>query len=129
MTRFTSEDFSVSRNVSAGYTSGTAYDEQLNIAYILHWHPKQWIDFHLSLTYQDGQQPSGLFFLEPSGSGFKIGEEMEHFNRYGINPGVNYQLTKRISAYLSYAHWTRGSNISENRYSDDSAYLEVQYSF
>jgi hypothetical protein len=129
MSRYTSEELSVSRNVSAGYDVGAAYTEQLNIAYILQWHPKPWINFHLSLTYQDGQQPSGLFFPEISGSTVTFVEEMEHFNRYGINPGVNYQLTKRISAYLSYTHWTRGSNISQNRYSDDAAYFQLQYSF
>jgi hypothetical protein len=42
---------------------------------------------------------------------------------------VNYQLTKKINVSLSYAHWTRGSNISQNTYSDDSATLQLQYTF
>jgi hypothetical protein len=53
----------------------------------------------------------------------------EHFKLYGINVGVNYQLTKKINTGLSYTHWTRGSNIAANEYGDDQVTLQMRYNF
>lgn len=127
MTRYISEDLSINRNVSAGYSVGASYTEQLNVAYNLSWNPKPWINVHLGLDYQDGQQPFDEFF---SIFGFSIPvSTTEHFSRYGVNSGVSYQLTTKINAGLSYTHWIRDSDISENRYGDDLVSLQMRYSF
>ncbi len=85
---------------------------------------KTWLNFSVRLDYQLGQQP----FFESDRNYFQYQGiiipvpvySTEHFNRVGFNPGVNYQLTKKISAGLYYTHWTRDSNFSQNRYTDDT---------
>ena len=130
MTEFLSEELTLNRSVSLGIGSGSPYYQQLSIDYLARWYAKPWLNFFLRLDYQQGQQPfqEGYQFVDrpPFIVPFYA---TEYYNREGVSPGVNYQLTKKISANLSYTHWTRGSNISQNTYSDDSATLELQYSF
>jgi len=126
MTRFITEELSVNRSVSLGYSSGAQYTEQLNVGYFVSWYPKPWLNLHLGLNYQNGQQP----FEIPLIPGLPYyTTTTENFSRYGFNPGVYYQVTKSIGASLSYTHWTRLSNIDANKYSDDSVGLQVQYTF
>jgi hypothetical protein len=120
ITPFISQELSVDRSVNLGYTQGTAYTKQLNIGYTIHWRLKPWLNFWLSLNYQDGQQPLLV------GS---IKEINEDFARYGVNPGISYQVTQKLTTSLSYSHWTRSSNINGNGYADDNITLQFQYSF
>jgi len=130
MTAFLSEELSVNRSVSLGISSGTSYYEQLSVDYLVRWYAKPWLNFFLRLDYQYGQQPfqEGFQFVDrpPFIVPFYT---TEYYNREGVSPGVNYQLTRKINASLNYTHWTRGSNISQNTYSDDSATLQLQYTF
>jgi hypothetical protein len=119
LTAFLSQELSIQRSVTLGYTLGTAYTEQLSANYIVHWAAKPWLDFVLGLNYQMGRQPLLEGFFSTT----------ENFDRYGINPGVSYRITQKLSGSLNYTHWTRGSNISGNRYGDDNVTLQFQYSF
>jgi hypothetical protein len=130
MTEFLSEELTLNRSVSLGIGSGSPYYQQLSVEYLLRWYAKPWLNFFLRLDYQQGQQPyqEGFQFVDrpPFIVPFYA---TEYYNREGVSPGVNYQLTRKISANLSYTHWTRGSNFTQNTYSDDSATLQLQYSF
>ena len=110
----------MNKSVSLGYGAGaTAYTELLNASYMVHWSAKPWLNFSLDLNYQVGKQPGtiGLF------------DTTENFDRFGISPGISYQITQKLSSSLNYSHWTRGSNIPGNRYGDDSITLQFEYAF
>ncbi len=137
--QFLSEDLTVNRSISPSYYQGSGYTEQLNAGYTVTWYPKPWLYWNLGLNYQSGQQP----LQEPTNFVRVIGVDQngnpifapvfdtitENFSRYGFNVGVNYQLTQKISAGLSYLHWTRGSNIAANEYSDDQISAQLRYNF
>jgi hypothetical protein len=130
MTEFLSEELTLNRSVSLGIGSGSPYYQQLSIDYLVRWYAKPWLNFYLRLDYQQGQQPyqQGYQFVDrpPFIVPFYA---TEYYNREGVSPGVTYQLTRKITANLSYTHWTRGSNFYQNTYSDDSATFQLQYSF
>jgi hypothetical protein len=127
LTAFLSQELSVQRSVSLGYTLGTTYTEQLSASYLVRWQAKPWLNFWLGLNYQDGEQPY-YYFVNYGVFSAEAGTT-ENFDRYGISSGVSYQITQKINANLSYAHWNRGSNISGNSYADDNISLQFQYSF
>jgi hypothetical protein len=130
MTEFLSEELTLNRSVSLGIGSGSPYYQQLSIDYLVRWYAKPWLNFYLRLDYQQGQQPyqQGYQFVDrpPFIVPFYA---TEYYNREGVSPGVTYQLTRKLTANLSYTHWTRGSNFTQNTYSDDSATFQLQYSF
>ena len=139
MTHFISEELSINRSLSLGYGFGANYTEELDVTYKLRWLAKSWLNFHLELDYQDGTQTYDLFepvqviALTPPPPHlvyelvpFPISE---NYSRYGISPGVDYQITKKMSASLGYYHWTRNSNISGNKYSFDSVNFQISYKF
>ena len=113
------QELSVQRSVSLGYTLGTTYTEQLSASYLVRWYAKPWLNFWASLNYQEGKQPLLEGFISTT----------ENFDRYGISSGLSYQVTHKFNTNLSYAHWTRGSNISGNSYADDNISLQLQYTF
>ncbi len=119
LTAFISQELSLERSVSLGYTQGSAYTQQLDVDYTVHWSAKPWLTFSLGLNYQAGQQPWASGFFSTT----------ENYERYGINPGILYQVSKKISASVSYYHWTRGSNIPGNRYGNDNVTFQLQYTF
>jgi hypothetical protein len=130
---FLTEDLTVTRSVSPSYYQNSAFTEQLNVGYSVNWYPKPWLNVNVGLNYQQGQQPLQEFLGYELSPTFQIlpvfGTINENFDRYGFNLGANYQLTQKINAGLYFAHWTRGSNIAENEYSDDQVSFQLRYNF
>jgi len=119
LTRFVSQSLSVQRTISLGINSGSAYTEQLTVEYGVNWSATQWLGLGLNLTYEKGQQPT---------SGVST-SNVENYDRYGISPGISYQLTKRLSGNLSYNFWDRNSNFNGNSYKQEILNLQLQYVF
>ena len=139
MTHFIYEELTVNRSVSLGYSLGATYTQEIDVTYKLRWAAKPWLNFHLELDYQNGNQPfeqleSGYIVVDtPPPPHLVFGQfpvtTTEDYNRYGISAGVDYKITKQTSAGLVYYHWTRGSNISVNKYSVDSLGFQLSYTF
>jgi hypothetical protein len=122
-TKFLSQQLSVQRSVSPGYNAGLNYTEQYTANYYISWAATDWLSVNLGLTYENGQQP-----LEQSFDGFLF-MSTESYNRYGLSPGLRYQLTQNSSLSLNFAYWKRRSNVPGNSYSEGSVSLQAQYSF
>ena len=139
ITHFISQELKINRSVSLGESLGANYAQELDVQYVLRWQAKPWMNLHLELDYQDGTQSYEQLIFETVivdtpppphlVSGLVPSFSTENYTRYGISPGVDYQITKQTSAELGYSHWTRSSNINGNSYRFDSVNFQISHKF
>jgi hypothetical protein len=119
LTKYVSQTFSAERDVSLGFNTGGAYTQQFTAIYGVQWSATPWLNLMLNLTYEKGQQPlSGTSTMNT-----------ENYDRYGVSPGISYQLTQKLSGSLSYSFWDKSSNVNGNSYQQDTLSLQLQYRF
>lgn len=124
LTEFVSQTLSAERDISLGFNQGNNYTEQLTVSYAVNWSATSHLGLNLNLSYEDGDQPLTFPLFENL-----TYTKIENYSRVGISPGISYQFTGKLEGGLTYAHWTRTSNISGNSYRDNSLILQLNYSF
>ena len=119
LTQFVSQSLSAQRSTSLGINSGSDYSQQYTVNYGVHWFATQWLRVDLNLTYENGQQPVNGISTQ----------NVENYQRYGVNPGLFYQITKRLSGTLGYSFWDKNSTIDGNSYKQNTVNFQLQYNF
>ncbi len=99
LTDFITHRVTVRRDVQLGYNAGSDYVEQLTATYGLSWDLTTRIKLSANLNYESGSQPWHIFIYDFT----------EHFERYGINPGISWQFTEHLGVSLGYSYWLRQS--------------------
>ena len=128
LTEFVSQKLSIERDISLGLGEGNNYTEQLTVNYGVSWAATTHLGLSLNLNYADGSQPLTTQTYVPF-YGFVSYIENENYSRVGINPGISYQFTEKLSGSLIYGYWTRTSNLFGNSYQDNDLTLQLNYSF
>jgi len=126
LTQFISQRLSVERDISLGLNQGNNYTEQLTAGYTINWEATAHLGLHLSLTYENGNQP--LTSEIGTSSGILLSSQTENYSRVGISPGISYQFTRKLAGSLTGAHWERMSNLNDG-YQDNSVSVQLNYTF
>jgi hypothetical protein len=124
LTDFLSHQFSIDHSVQPGLDGGSAYIEQLDVSYSAFWSLTQRIRLGASLTYENGSQP-----LPTTLPGGLTLQSLEHFERYGIQPQITWQLTDKLSGNLTYNYWLRQSNLAGRSYVENVVSCAFIYKF
>ena len=124
LTYFLSHQLSINRSVQPGLNGGSAYFEQLVATYSVFWALTQRIHLGTSFTYENGSQPFPVVL--PGGF---VSQSIEHFELYGVQPQISWQLTDKLSGSLGYSYWLRRSNVDGRNYLQNSVSCGFVYTF
>jgi hypothetical protein len=124
LTDFLSHQLSIDRSVQPGLNAGSAYIEQLVATYSAYWALTPRIRLGTTFTYENGSQPFPVVL--PGGL---MSQSIEHYELYGVQPQIFWQLTDKFSGSLGYSYWLRQSNVDGRNYLQNSVTCGFVYTF
>lgn len=116
ITRTISHSLSVQRYVQQSLWLGGDFTELLSVNYGGTWAFYRYAALNMNVFYENGKQPRTTALTEK-------------FDRYGFNPGVNYQVSRRLAVSLSYRYTNRNSQMNNLSYKQNAVIISAAYRF
>jgi hypothetical protein len=128
LSSFFSHSLNVRRDVRQGLNQGSSYIQELNATYSASFDLTRNINLAASVSYVQGNQPFEVpVTIFPFGTFIFL--ETENYERYSGALTASWRATQKITASLSYSHWTRQSNLAGNSYDVNSLSATLKYNF
>lgn len=115
LTDHITHSLSVDRSVQQGINQGGDVAESLSLSYHVAWAFHRRASLSVSPFYEHATEP-------------QLGVE-EEYDHYGINLGLSYRFTNRLTSSLGYRYTERETNFIGRDYQQNSVILSASYQF